>query len=316
MIVDAGAPRVVPRRASPIRATHLSVRIAAAVVLVLTLTVATLLAAPIALSSALPHGSDATCSLHASTDAGAEARLLARVNAERQTAGLASVQLDRTFVGPIARWRSSDMLARRFFSHHVLPPDGPMFSTWLDRAGINYALAGETIGWTTWTDPARAENSVVDGFLASPEHRSILLGAAYTHVSIGVAGSCAGPVVLTGDEGSVGPVDRVEIITLIFTVKRGPNAPGLASAVPVPPAAARVTVTPDGSGTLAADIVDRAGRTVRWLTRGRHVTGSAALSWNGFDASGRRVHGTYRIRAWTVDEHGRSSPIGWVAVRV
>jgi uncharacterized protein YkwD len=85
-----------------------------------------------------------------------------------------------------ARHHSSDMLARDYFAH-----TSPTGSTLYDRImssgfrTFGYWQAGETLAWGTgaWGTPAH----VVKAWLASPEHRAILLSPLYRFVGIGRA---------------------------------------------------------------------------------------------------------------------------------
>jgi uncharacterized protein YkwD len=85
-----------------------------------------------------------------------------------------------------ARHHSSDMLARDYFAH-----TSPTGSTLYDRIvnsgfrTIGYWEAGETLAWGTGVlgNPAH----VVKAWMASPEHRAIVLSPIFRFVGIGRA---------------------------------------------------------------------------------------------------------------------------------
>jgi uncharacterized protein YkwD len=85
-----------------------------------------------------------------------------------------------------ARHHSSDMLARNYFAH-----TSPTGSTLYDRIvhsgfrTLGYWQAGETLAWGTGVLGTPA--AVVRMWMASPEHRAILLTPSYRFVGIGRA---------------------------------------------------------------------------------------------------------------------------------
>ena len=85
-----------------------------------------------------------------------------------------------------ARHHSSDMLAHNYFAH-----TSPTGSTLYDRivhsgfVTLGYWEAGETLAWGTGV--LGTPSSVVKMWMASPEHRAILLSPAFRFVGIGRA---------------------------------------------------------------------------------------------------------------------------------
>jgi len=107
------------------------------------------------------------------------AKLLARVNEERERAGLAPVGPD-PLLEETARRHAQDMLARSYYGH-----DSPEGSTALERskaAGYKPRFVGENV--------ARGQYSpeeVMDGWMGSEKHREHILGKLFTDVGAAVA---------------------------------------------------------------------------------------------------------------------------------
>jgi len=129
--------------------------------------------------------------------------LLQAINRTRAAHGLHRV-LPAPRLHWAARWHSQDMLARDYFAH-----TSPTGSTLYDRivhSGFRTSgqwWAGETLAWATGS--AATADSVVRMWLASPEHRAILLSPLYRFVGLGRAQGrflgYANAVVWTADWG-------------------------------------------------------------------------------------------------------------------
>ncbi|HZQ82435.1 MAG TPA: CAP domain-containing protein [Gaiellaceae bacterium] len=93
-----------------------------------------------------------------------------------------------------ARAHSREMVATGTFAHGA-------FWERIEAHGVTSGQVGETLGWTSV--PAGAVARIVAAWLASPEHRRILLDPVYRQVGVGVAdGSFKGypnAVVVTAD---------------------------------------------------------------------------------------------------------------------
>lgn len=116
--------------------------------------------------------------------AAVEAAVLCRVNAERAAAGLAPVE--RAGALEIAAQRhASDMVARRYFAH--VSPTGGTVDKRARRAGYLtqscWAL-GEDLGWAP-LDVSSA-GAVVEAWMASPKHRSVILDGEFREAGIGI----------------------------------------------------------------------------------------------------------------------------------
>ena len=103
-----------------------------------------------------------------------EAVALHLVQDARSAAGLMPLTVVDA-VGRAARGRADDMRRRRYFAH--AGPDGTTAFALLDRSGTPWTAASEAIGWNDVPDAAGSASRVVADWLASPEHREILLAA-------------------------------------------------------------------------------------------------------------------------------------------
>jgi uncharacterized protein YkwD len=115
----------------------------------------------------------------------AEATLWQLLNGARTNNGMAPVQQHGTLVS-LARWRSSDMLNRDYFSH-TIAGCGCLVYTYYDQNGLRYDWAGENIGWNSGLDDSYSPVRVHEKFMASPGHRANVLDARFTHGGVGAA---------------------------------------------------------------------------------------------------------------------------------
>lgn len=121
---------------------------------------------------------------------GSESSLLQAINGARASHGLGRVAVDFRLTRT-ARSHSSDMVRHQYFSHGA-------FATRVRASGAAGPMFGEALAW----GPASA-SWVVSRWLASPEHRAILLRPGFRRVGIGaVRGTfdgMAGAMVVTAD---------------------------------------------------------------------------------------------------------------------
>jgi uncharacterized protein YkwD len=121
-----------------------------------------------------------------------EAQLLDEVNAVRARHYLIPLrrisELDR-----VARDHSLDMARRNYLSH-----DSPEGANPVDRitsGGVDgFTLAAENLGKTNRGNPNR---EIVQGWLASPDHRRNLLSPPFNTTGIGIARAADGSLVYT-----------------------------------------------------------------------------------------------------------------------
>ena len=106
-----------------------------------------------------------------------EAEVIRLVNNIRQQNGLqplaANWELSR-----VARYKSRDMVDRRYFSH-TSPTYGTPFQM-IRNFGISFKTAGENIAYGYATPQA-----VVDGWMNSSGHRANILNASYKQIGVG-----------------------------------------------------------------------------------------------------------------------------------
>ena len=115
----------------------------------------------------------------------AEATLWQLLNGARTNNGLAPLQQHGTLVS-LARWRSSDMLAKDYFSH-TIAGCGCLVYAYYDSNGLRYDWAGENIGWNSGLDDSYSPVRVHEKFMGSPGHRANVLDGRFTHGGVGAA---------------------------------------------------------------------------------------------------------------------------------
>jgi uncharacterized protein YkwD len=115
----------------------------------------------------------------------AESTLWQLMNGARSNNGMAPVQQHGTLVS-LARWRSSDMLAKDYFSH-TIAGCGCLVYVYYDSNGLSYQWAGENIGWNSGLDDSYSPVRVHEKFMASPGHRANVLDPRFTHGGVGAA---------------------------------------------------------------------------------------------------------------------------------
>jgi uncharacterized protein YkwD len=128
-----------------------------------------LLAVVFALSLSAP----AALAAHRSS---AELGLLQAVNATRTAHGLHALRLDST-LRTAARSHSLDMLRHNYFAHGD-------FHGRMVAFHVRGPAAGENLAWGSGTYGTAA--TIVEEWLASPEHRANLLRPGFTRIGIGI----------------------------------------------------------------------------------------------------------------------------------
>jgi uncharacterized protein YkwD len=104
-----------------------------------------------------------------------EAALLREMNNVRARNGLEPLRYDG-HLQLAARSHTREMIASNFFAHGA-------FASRLVQFDVKGRLAGENLAWGTG-DRGTAR-SIIDAWLASPEHRANLLRPSFTRVGIG-----------------------------------------------------------------------------------------------------------------------------------
>lgn len=124
-------------------------------------------------------------SISANFIADAEAKVFARMNAERAHEGLPPFTTDATLAS-LARAHSRDMITQKYFSH--VDPGGCGSSCRANAVNYVWQAIGENIYMSSGYElSAQAEaDMVVDGWMNSPGHRANILGTQYTHAGVGI----------------------------------------------------------------------------------------------------------------------------------
>ncbi|MDQ3688968.1 MAG: CAP domain-containing protein [Chloroflexota bacterium] len=163
----------------------------------------------------------------------AEATLWQLLNGARTNNGLAPLQQNGTLVS-LARWRSSDMLNRDYFSHTILGC-GCLVYVHYDSNGLQYDWAGENIGWNAGLEDSYSPVRVHERFMASPGHRVNVLDSRFTHGGVGAAAA--------ENKMFQGYVQNTRMYTELFLQAKRAAAPA-----PPPPAPAPVAPAAPASG--------------------------------------------------------------------
>jgi uncharacterized protein YkwD len=110
-------------------------------------------------------------------------RLFLAINEVRANHGLAPVYPARG-LRLTAQAHTNDMVSRNYFAH--TSPSGSTLAYRITHSGFRTSgtwWAGENLAWGTGT--IGSPRNVIRMWLASPEHRSILLSSRYSYVGIG-----------------------------------------------------------------------------------------------------------------------------------
>jgi uncharacterized protein YkwD len=111
-----------------------------------------------------------------------EAHFYAMVNQERVRQHLIPLERDPA-LDAVARAHSADMARRHYLAH--VNPEGLDPLQRIQAAGIDgFTLAAENAGQTDRPEPAR---EILEGWIASPVHRSNLYAPPFNHTGVGVA---------------------------------------------------------------------------------------------------------------------------------
>lgn len=145
-------------------------------VLLAVLAAAILLPAPVAAGNRTTSGTD---KLRA-----AETRLLRDVNRIRVRNGRKRLRLDRR-TGQVARARSSDMAAKRYFAH--VEPDGDDARRLLRRRDIPATSVTENIGHTFGLSLKSGSKRMAKWWFRSAPHRRQMLARNSNYIGIGIA---------------------------------------------------------------------------------------------------------------------------------
>jgi uncharacterized protein YkwD len=116
-----------------------------------------------------------------------EASFHAEVNAYRTSRHLIALERDPA-LDAVARGHSEDMARRGYFSH--VNPDGQNPLDRIEASGRDdFTLAAENVGLTTRSEP---NQQILQGWLASADHRRNLNTPPFNRTGIGIARSADG----------------------------------------------------------------------------------------------------------------------------
>ncbi len=135
-----------------------------------------------------------------------EKRLAASINATRKRYGLRTLRLTPCLMRSASK-HSLQMAVRGYFAHSS--PNGASFITRVRSFYGGNISAGENL---LWARPRVAPRRVVRRWLASPEHRTVLLSPRWRVFGVGVVSSTHGAGVFGGR--------RVMLVTADFAVRR------------------------------------------------------------------------------------------------
>lgn len=184
----------------------------------------------------------------------AERLVLTRINEERAKRDLRPIRMDAR-IQAVARARSADMVARRYYAH--VDPDGLEPWDHLAAADIGWSRAGEIIALNGRTPITEAARGAVQQWMASPGHHDQIVSTSFNYAGVGAA-----------VDGSI------SYWTVVFI--QGPDR-----------TAPRANIT-----SLSSRSGSRRAR-VRWEgAEPRLVTNTAGL--RSFDVQRRRIGGTWR----------------------
>ncbi len=112
-------------------------------------------------------------------DATIEAKTLSAINAQRTQRGLKAVAQDDALV-QIARYHSNDMALHNFTEHNgSAGEDWSVRYTW---TGESWSYTGEILAWNFGN-----VTDLINDWMNSPAHRSIILDPHYTYAGVGYA---------------------------------------------------------------------------------------------------------------------------------
>lgn len=108
-----------------------------------------------------------------------EQQMVGLVNQARANAGLPPLQVSSQLT-KAARAKSRDMIEKNYFSH--TSPTYGSFTDLLSYFGISYRSAAENLAMNSNGSVTGAH----DMLMASPGHRTNILGGSYSHIGVGI----------------------------------------------------------------------------------------------------------------------------------
>jgi uncharacterized protein YkwD len=152
--------------------------------------VSSLMVCPVAVAAPPASSATAGCPHADQTPAGATVSELSvgvrcLLNQERASGGRSATSANSR-LAVAARRHAADMVARHYFAHTSL--GGSTFVDRIRRTGYVPTnrpwAAGEILAWASGAQAT--PRGIVDAWMASPEHRTILMDPKFTEVGVGV----------------------------------------------------------------------------------------------------------------------------------
>lgn len=208
----------------------------------------------------------------------AEALAVRLIGDARTRSGLPQLR-PSSEAGEAARARATDMRDRGYFAH--VSPEGTDVFDLLDRSGAAWTAGSEAIGWNTVGDADGSAARVVADWLASPEHRAILLAGDRDAIGLASATDAATGrrtwvAVLVAVPPPAPPAVSVRIVrvgrpdaagTRVVTVAWTPRAGSTTSAAVDRPVASVTVQVRRAGGTWATAVAATARTTIRIRVR-------------------------------------------------
>ena len=221
------------------------------------------------------------------------AQVVTLVNAHRVQLGLVPLVLSPTLTAT-AEWKARNMAAYGYMDHDDPAPDARTANERVAACGYPAAAWGENIasGYAT-------AQAVVDGWLASSEHRANIERPDYRATGVGAAGA---PTYWTQSFGAVADAGSVVAAPVALPAPLAASAAPSAAGVPAPAAhrsstkRLRVTCAQHGHAVACRVLVQR-GTMVRIALMRRGRTFARARMRAAADAVRVRLHAMRRLRA-------------------
>ena len=221
------------------------------------------------------------------------AQVVTLVNAHRVQLGLVPLVLSPTLTAT-AEWKARNMAAYGYMDHDDPAPDARTANERVTACGYPAAAWAENIasGYAT-------AQAVVDGWLASPQHRANIERPDYRATGVGAAGA---PTYWTQSFGAVADAGSVVAAPVAAPAASAASAAPSAAGVPAPAAhrsstkRLRVTCAQHGHAVACRVLVQR-GTMVRIALMRSGRTFARARMRAGADAVRVRLHAMRRLRA-------------------
>ena len=221
------------------------------------------------------------------------AQVVTLVNAHRVQLGLVPLVLSPTLTAT-AEWKARNMAAYGYMDHDDPAPAARTANERVAACGYPAAAWGENIasGYAT-------AQAVVDGWLASPEHRANIERPDYRATGVGAAGA---PTYWTQSFGAVADAGSIVAAPVALPAPLAASAAPSAAGVPAPAAhrsstkRLRVTCAQHGHAVACRVLVQR-GTMVRIALMRSGRTFARARMRAGADAVRVRLHAMRRLRA-------------------